>query len=500
MKDYRGSRLKRFDPRRDIPGAACILDLDVANIPAAVDGAGVSVWPDASGHGNTVTQHASSSRPVYRASGTATGPALDFASGKFMRRETFGVWPAEHGQPVTAWIVAKVPSGGSGDRPIIGGGSTRFDFGVTSAGLLGATAGTYIASGEAIDDDEWHVLAVTLSSEYSATFVDGRLEYATFNQAQGTNAWSDLGVGAQAGGSAPFNGEIARVVVVAGRVSNRQVTDTSLLLGDLYGVSVTPQHPVTQSTGTVGGTHDGAARWWVPDTDPALVDTLIIYSHQAGAGSAGHQVQPSFVTYPALHGFVQEGWAVVAPLAYSSSSGDNWGSTRGMEHTKDAYDFMVGLFPNITKVGVVGLSMGGLISSLLVAGVDVTVPNIKAAALIDGVTDLADMHGNASYTSAIRTAYGVAGDGSDYATKTSGHDPTLRDISDFTGVRWRFYADSANDTTVPPADHAEAFSAALLAANPPAPEAVVVDHTGGHLSGRGVHPIDLIAFFNRGFA
>lgn len=501
-RDYRRSQLKHFDPLRDT-AAQCILDLNADSVTGVADGGTVEVWRDESGWGHAVTQDVASSRPLLNLGDLNGHNYLNFRSGKYMTSASgaFGVWPVDLIQPITVFAVVRCLSSSSGGRRITASTGDMFDLVIESQHTLACRAdnSVFTRGGDRLDDDEWHVLCGVFDTSCGATFVDGRLMHADTTQAHGANPWVGLAIGARPDGSESLSGDIARIVAFQGRLTHSEIQAFSTRLGRLYGVETADAHPgVVVVDSTAGGTYNGSIRYWLPG-DGSSPTALIIYSHQAGAGSSGHQVSTTFATYPAIHEFLREGWAVVAPLAYSSSSSDNWGATRGMQHTLDAYNFMKNKCPNIARVGMVGVSMGGLISSLAVAGVDVTIPNVKGVAMIDAVWDLASMYANATYTSSIRTAYGIAVDGSDYAARTSGHDPALRAISDFTGVRWRFYGDDA-DTTVPPATHGQSASSALLAADPPAAEAAYNEHEAGHVNVRSTWPIDLVDFFNRCFA
>jgi hypothetical protein len=79
-----------------------------------------------------------------------------------------------------------------------------------------------------------------------------------------------------------------------------------------------------------------------------------------------------------------------------------------------------------------GNSMGGLESLLTLA--ERRIPCILASLVTVPVTNLAASHADAVSTTTIRTAYGMASDGSDYAAKTSGHDPLLMKGWQFRGL------------------------------------------------------------------
>lgn len=101
-----------------------------------------------------------------------------------------------------------------------------------------------------------------------------------------------------------------------------------------------------------------------------------------------------------------------------------------------------------------GASMGGLTAALMYArGL---MSKVVCAILVDPAVNLAYAHGKAPYQAAIRTAYGIAGDGSDYAAKTAGHDAVLRAPADFTGKRLQLSASPA-DTSIAKTANADVF-------------------------------------------
>lgn len=177
-------------------------------------------------------------------------------------------------------------------------------------------------------------------------------------------------------------------------------------------------------------------------------------------------------------------------FAATRQHGDSWGNADALADLANLYSLVNGLRP-VSKVILVGASMGGLATANAVAAA--TVPNVAGAISIDAAFDLAQMYSNAVYTASIKTAYGIASDGSDYATKTAGFDPMLKPGSAYGSLPWRFYA-SNSDTSVPRASHGDAMRTKVL---PLATEAVMNTHVNGHLSGAGVWPHDLVPFIKR---
>jgi hypothetical protein len=85
---------------------------------------------------------------------------------------------------------------------------------------------------------------------------------------------------------------------------------------------------------------------------------------------------------------------------------------------------------------------------------------VRGVILFEPVVSLATIYANPSFISVIRTAYGIAGDGSDYAEKTDGFDPMLAPVDEYGTTPFLVIA-SSGDNTVPPAAHATPFLARI---------------------------------------
>lgn len=150
--------------------------------------------------------------------------------------------------------------------------------------------------------------------------------------------------------------------------------------------------------------------------------------------------------------FLNAGYIVVS--AANTANVSTWGAQAGLDAYFKAYKYLLAHFP-VGSVVFYGNSMGGIESLLTLAE-----RRIPCVAWIGTVptANLAAQHANASFTSTIRTAYGIAGDGSDYAAKTAGHDPVLMPGYAFRGVpMWALIA--TLDPAVPPATNWDVFSA-----------------------------------------
>lgn len=148
--------------------------------------------------------------------------------------------------------------------------------------------------------------------------------------------------------------------------------------------------------------------------------------------------------------FLNAGYIVVS--AANTANVSTWGAQAGLDAYFKAYKYLLAHFP-VGSVVFYGNSMGGIESLLTLAE-----RRIPCVAWIGTVptANLAAQHANASFTSTIRTAYGIAADDSDYATKTAGHDPVLMPGYAFRGVpMWALIA--TGDTAVPPATNWDVF-------------------------------------------
>lgn len=290
-----------------------------------------------------------------------------------------------------------------------------------------------------------------------------------------------------------------------------------------------------------------AIRWWSPPLDALGASSpVVLWSHPQGQNE---QLSPSYFGYPFIHACIQEGWRVAATNQHGVNSS---GAAPAVADLTNLHAYMNARHP-VSKVILLGGSMGGLATANAVS--HTSVPNVVGAAVLDGVFDLAAFYADPTYKGTVVTGFGLAegtlsgattigatslpttasypttgtqllvGAGtanvetvtttgastgtavpvtattkthasadavSDYPTKTAGYNPMLTAASAFTGIRWRFWASSA-DTTVPIGTHSTPFAARISAA----PEAAVQSHTGGHLANTGVWPDDLVAFIKR---
>lgn len=287
---------------------------------------------------------------------------------------------------------------------------------------------------------------------------------------------SIFGVGAYGNGGVPLSGRIDDVCFWKRKLTADERQDWRE-----NGISVSNSDSFVGSYSltelTVGGQ---SAEYLVP---PSQSGTLVLYHHGSGEAQAAWRVD---TLKPDLRESLLGAGHI---LAASAARGNNWGNQLSVDDYVALYNDAVSRF-SVSKVIFLSQSMGGI--SGLLAVVDGRVP-VDGWLGIFPACNLANNYANIGFTDAIKSAYGIAADGSDYAAKTAGHDPVLLSGNLFTGLPMRFYA-SASDTTVTKADNTDAM-AALVSGY--AAESDVVVCTGGHGDGSHFQPSDVLSFISR---
>jgi hypothetical protein len=216
-----------------------------------------------------------------------------------------------------------------------------------------------------------------------------------------------------------------------------------------------------------------------------LSGTMVLYCH--GSGEVANVWETDSLKAGIRDALLNAGHILCASLA----GGNLWGNDASNTHYVNLYNQVTSRF-TINRVLMIAQSMGGSSGFKIVA--DNLIPNIKGLYCIYPVSNLANMYGNASYTTAIQTAYGIPGTGT-YATQTAGHDPVL-----FTSAQLqRFtmpvrFTHSYADTVVPRAQHTDIFQPLIA---PYAPESGIITSTGDHGDPSNFIPSDVVSFFSR---
>lgn len=177
-------------------------------------------------------------------------------------------------------------------------------------------------------------------------------------------------------------------------------------------------------------------------------------------------------------------------LLASNATGNGWGNDASINALVAAWQWAR---TNLRTAATIlhGQSMGGLIMANIVSRGLIT--DAICFVSIDGALNLDAVYkSSTTYAASIRTAYGIAADGSDYATKTAGHDPCLMSSSLF--ARWRiFLSASTADTSVSKVNNTDVF-ATRLGAQPK----VLLQYTGNqeHVFPGNYFPAEVQAFAN----
>ena len=216
----------------------------------------------------------------------------------------------------------------------------------------------------------------------------------------------------------------------------------------------------------------------VPDT---ASEVLVICAH----GHNGNQTTiNSTRMIETRDRFIDNGWVVASPFAH----GNSWGNDVCIADYVRVHGWAVTNL-STTKTLLHGQSMGAL--NLVNVLSRNAIPDVLGFVSIDGALNLATAFASGSYKSAIRTAYGIASDDSDYAALTAGHDGVLLSPNSFNGTRILLEASPA-DTSISKTNNADLFYSN------------VVGHPAifQRLTGAGVHvdpgnyfPAEVEAFF-----
>ncbi|NKW08221.1 hypothetical protein GS938_21130 [Rhodococcus hoagii] len=175
--------------------------------------------------------------------------------------------------------------------------------------------------------------------------------------------------------------------------------------------------------------------------------------------------------------FLDAGYIVIG--ASHTSNRVTYGAQISLDAYAIAFEQAAKLY-NLGPVVFYGNSMGGIESLLSLAqgripGVVAWIGSVPTASL-EAAWDFTP--GYLDRTVEIKAAYGIAGDGADYASKTAGHDPMLLDPKAFGGVPM-YAVVATDDTSVHQARNWDVFAPRVA---PYAQEMKRLDITGGHSS------------------
>lgn len=214
--------------------------------------------------------------------------------------------------------------------------------------------------------------------------------------------------------------------------------------------------------------------------------TLVIYYH--GVGGDQDSYRSEAVLQPLMGRILQAGYAV----ASCNNHGNNWGNQDSIDDTVALYAWARQQLGTVSNVIHFSQSMGGMAGLNTIASGLVPVAGWLGIYPVCSLAAMFDSN-SGTYAAQIRTAYGIAGDGSDYATQTDGYDPLELAASTWNGIPMRMFA-SASDTVVDKAENADAFATKVDGF---ATENTVVACTGNHGDASHFQPDDVLVFFKR---
>jgi hypothetical protein len=166
---------------------------------------------------------------------------------------------------------------------------------------------------------------------------------------------------------------------------------------------------------------------------------------------------------------------------------NNWGNQNCLNDSVNLYSSIAATLA-IGKTIQLGVSMGGFGSTL--SYLSGNFPRSVGWIGIYPAVNLANMY--SLNRGSVETAYGIDSSGSDYASKTSGHDPVLFSTPSFSGFNLKSYA-SPDDVAVPKSLNADALY--TLALGQAATDSVVVC-SGGHGDPSHYQPASVLAACN----
>lgn len=201
---------------------------------------------------------------------------------------------------------------------------------------------------------------------------------------------------------------------------------------------------------------------------------LLLYAHSNNGSSSEFTTRANANWAAFLDDCIAKGYIICG----SALNGNNWGNDASLASMVDMYAYLVTHY-RCLKTLLWSQSMGGLASLLAVN--DDRIPRVKGWMGVLPVCNLADMFDSNSgtYASGIRTAYGIASDGSDYAALTAGHDPVLLSDLDAFANKGFMWISSPDDTVVNEAANSTAMHDLIEAT---AYEATQLHTTGDHSS------------------
>jgi pimeloyl-ACP methyl ester carboxylesterase len=168
----------------------------------------------------------------------------------------------------------------------------------------------------------------------------------------------------------------------------------------------------------------------------------VVFTH--GYAGSQDQILQSSALFPLRDALVEAGYAIAA----SNGHGNNFGNPTSIEDQAQMIGDAESRLPGVTRIDLVGFSMGGLDALMLAS--EHRAPHLQAVLLLSPVCDQIAYLGS-YFGGSIRAAFGHATGSAPPVIARS--DPERQDPQSFSGVRYWFWM-SPDDTTVPPAQTA----------------------------------------------
>lgn len=290
----------------------------------------------------------------------------------------------------------------------------------------------------------------------------------------------------------PWSGEIAEVDLWSRVVTDSEVGDIMADHSATYSIALDTRDPQAfrfVQLDAIPGTLETTALILVPvDNDPSVAAPVLLYCHGVGGGSLelADAARSQFTPLLAQNGIIQ--------AASDMGGASTWGNSAALDDTVDLYDYIAARYA-LGSAFICGGSMGGLGSQLLVA--DGRIPAVAGWLGHAPVCSLRHIYDdNGTFAGYVRTAYGIASDGSDYDALTAGHDPYLIDPAEYGAVPFHSWQ-APDDAVVNPARHANLQMPRLADTRPESVATATSSGTGGHASLDQIRPEEMLEFIQR---
>jgi hypothetical protein len=258
--------------------------------------------------------------------------------------------------------------------------------------------------------------------------------------------------------------------------------------------TISPRNYGEGNAKTVQWTGDGTQsfRIYLPKTyDSRIPSPLAICFHGNGSSEINWSMGFGDTNYGKLQKELTDAGYIVLACSLDSNK-YTWGNTASTNAYYQAYKYTRDNYA-IGSVVIFANSMGGIES--LNALSENKIPCVAWAGTAP-TFNLKNCYDNATFTSLIKSAYGIASDGSDYVTKTAGRDPSLMSALTFRGIPM-WMAGASDDTAVSKSENMDKLFAKVSST---ALEIVKVDvpsGNGGHGFDIAPYTSAIVKFFNK---